>query len=251
MMQINVKMMSEEAYKTLQKNYEEVAKMINDHPSDCSWLKDYLGFEPFEEKKYVIEAPELLNNDDYSTVAFDNAKTLYESLKDLPRYVLCSNRFWAWITFERAYKQAISASKKITKDFVKNWWLQGNSRRDLMLGIISRYYFYVEITVDENAADPYEVTRYALTNGEAYRNITYRNIGMLKSVSLEYFRVQKDYSEKNNVDISWRVARELMKEASRMGSVMLIDLCSNKEIYDYLYAKLEKIEQNVVDEEDE
>ena len=42
MMEINIKFMSEEAYKTLQKNYKEVYKMILDHPSDCSWLKDYL-----------------------------------------------------------------------------------------------------------------------------------------------------------------------------------------------------------------
>lgn len=49
-MEINVKMMSEEAYRTLQKDCEGILKMINDHPTDSSWLKNYLGFEPYEVK---------------------------------------------------------------------------------------------------------------------------------------------------------------------------------------------------------
>lgn len=239
-MQINIKLMTEEAYKTLQKNIDEVYEQIIKHPSDCTWLKDYLGFEPFEEKKYIIEDFQLDDDLEYEKVAFDNSVKLYNSLKELPRYILCNNRFWAWITFEKAYKQAIH-SIKFTKDILKNWWLSGNSRRDLLLGIISRFYFYVEVTYDDSLEDKFEITRYALKHGEAYRNIAYRNIGMLKSVSLEYFRVQKDFTKKTGIEMSVLYCRELMKEASRMGSVMLIDLATNEEIYNYLYSKLLKI----------
>lgn len=241
-MQINIKLMTEEAYKTLQKNIDEVYEQIIRHPSDCTWLKDYLGFEPFEEKKYIIEDLQLDDDLEYEKVAFDNSVKLYNSLKELPRYILCNNRFWAWITFEKAYKQAIH-SIKFTKDILKNWWLSGNSRRDLLLGIISRFYFYVEVTYDDSLEDKFEITRYALKHGEAYRNIAYRNIGMLKSVSLEYFRVQKDFTKNTGIQMTQYHCRELMKEASRMGSVMLIDLATNEEIYNYLYSKLLKIKK--------
>lgn len=239
-MQINIKLMTEEAYKTLQKNIDEVYEQIIKHPTDCTWLKDYLGFEPFEEKKYVIEDLQLDDDSEYENVAFNNTIKLYNSLKELPRYILCNNRFWAWITFEKAYKQAIH-SIKLTKDILKNWWLSGNSRRDLLLGVISRFYFYAEVTYDNSIEDKFEITRYALKHGEAYRNIAYRNIGMLKSVSLEYFRVQKDFTENTGIQMTQYYCRELMKEASRMGSVMLIDLATNEEIYNYLYSKLLKI----------
>ncbi len=239
-MQINIKLMTEEAYKTLQKNIDEVYEQIIKHPSDCTWLKDYLGFEPFEEKKYVIEDLQLDDDSEYENVAFNNTIKLYNSLKELPRYILCNNRFWAWITFEKAYKQAIH-SIKFTKDILKNWWLSGNSRRDLLLGVISRFYFYAEVTYDNSIEDKFEITRYSLKHGEAYRNIAYRNIGMLKSVSLEYFRVQKDFTENTGIQMTQYYCRELMKEASRMGSVMLIDLATNEEIYNYLYSKLLKI----------
>ncbi len=249
-MQINIKMMNEEAYKTLQQNYKEITKMIIDHPSDCSWLKEYLGFEPFEEKKYVVEIEELEDSNNYHDVALVNAIKIYKSFKDLPRYILCNNRFWGWFNFERAYKQAIHASgKRLSEDYVKNQWVQGNSRRDLMLGIMSKYYFCTEITVNEVSDNPYELTEYILTNTEAYRNLTYRNIGMLKTVSCEYLRVQKDYCEKNNIVMTKPMARELMKDVSRMGSVMLIDLATGKEIYDYLYPKLDRIVKRIKNNE--
>lgn len=50
-MEINIKLMTEEAYRTLQKDCDGVLKMIINHPSDSSWLKDYLGFEPYEVKE--------------------------------------------------------------------------------------------------------------------------------------------------------------------------------------------------------
>lgn len=196
-----------------------------------------------KKKKYVVEDLQLDDDLEYEKIAFDNSIKLYNSFKDLPRYVLCNNRFWAWVTFEKAYRQAIH-STKLTKDFLKNKWLAGNSRRELLLGVMSRYYFYVEITIDERLNDIYEVTKYALKHSEGCRSLAYRNIGMLKSVSLEYFRVQKDFTENTGIRISRRCSRELIKEASRMGSVMLIDLAPNEEIYNYLYLKLIKIVKN-------
>ena len=242
-MEVNIKMMTEEAYRTLRKNYEEVYKMICDHPSDSSWLKDYLGFEPYEVKKYVIEDFELKISVDYNEVALDNAIILYEILNKLPKYILCNIRFWAWITFEKAYKQAIIAIPLKSSAIVKNWWLPGNSRRDLMLGVISRGYFKVEVSIDDNSKDKYELTRYIMTNSEVYRNLVFRNIGMIKNVCLGILQAEKDVEENYNYNITVDRAREIMKDASRIGSVMLTDILSKKEIYDILLSKiLKKVE---------
>ena len=95
--------MSEEAYLTLQKNYKEVYNLILQHPTDSSWLYDFLGFEPFEEKKYEINDFDLELSDDNENVLLNNGIIVYENLKDLPRYVLCNNRFWAWILFKKRH----------------------------------------------------------------------------------------------------------------------------------------------------
>lgn len=93
---------------------------------------------------------------------------------------------------------------------------------------------------DENSKDKYELTRYIMTNSEAYRNIVFRNIGMIKNVCLGILQVEKDIEENYNYSITVDRAREVMKDASRIGSVMLIDTLSKEEIYDILLGKILK-----------
>ena len=236
-MEINVKVMTEEAYKTLQKNYKEVYQKIIDHPSDCSWLKDYLGFEPFEEKKDVVEDFDLLNADNYQDVAVENAITLYETFKDLPRYILCNNRFWAWVLFTKFYKQAPKAIK-FNENILLTRWLIGTSRRNLMLGVVSRQYFKVEVSIDDEP-NKYELAKYIIENHTPYKNITFRNIGMLNNVVVPYIKICKEMQEKYDVVLNDEFCSTLMKEASKIGSVMLIDVMSKDEIYNILSEKID------------
>jgi hypothetical protein len=240
-MEINIKMMTEEAYATLQKNYKEVYQNIKDHPSDSTWLPMFLGFEPYETKKYLIEDFDLNDSDDYAQVAFDNGVTLYEHLNQLPRYVLCNQRFWAWIKFDKAYQEAIHSVEMKDENIVKEWWLGKDSRRALMLGVISRDYFRTEISVDdENNEDVYEDTKY-LTSGyhseRAYRALTYRNIGMLKNVDLAFIRANRWAYEKYGSVFSIDDMQMMIKDASKIGSVILIDKMSVNDIYEVLIKK--------------
>lgn len=235
---IEIKLMTEQAYKTLQKNYVEVTKMINDHPSDSSWLKTYLGFEPYETKKYLIEDFELANDEDYSKVALQNSITLYNKLKDLPRYILCNIRFWAWVTFEKAYKQAINTIIPVKDSIVKAWWLPNNSRRDLMLQIVARNYFRAEVTVDEKSDNKFYLTEYIVKYPETYRNLAYRNIGMLPNVSNAFIRCCRQAMIDTSIELTADNIREIMKETSKIGSVMLIDTMESEEIYSLLYPKI-------------
>jgi hypothetical protein len=243
MMEINIKMMTEEAYATLQKNYKDVYKNIIDHPSDSVWLSSYIGFEPYETKKYTIDDFILEDSDNYSDVAVSNGITLYEHLHNLPRYILCNQRFWAWIEFEKAYKQSIHSIELKSDNIVKEWWLGGGARRALMLGVISRGYFMTEISIDEANNDPYEATRYINEcphGAELYRSIVYRNIGMLKNVSIAFIETVRDASIKYGELITKVELRNIMKDASKIGSVMLIDSMESSEIYNILIRKSDK-----------
>lgn len=240
-MEINIKMMSESAYLTLQRNPNDVYKNIKNYPKDSSWIKAYLGFEPFEEKKYVIQDFVLKNSENYNTVLFENSITLYEHLKHLPKYIICNPRFWAWITFEKAYQEAQNASKITGSDFISSTWLISNSRRSLMLGVISRSFFMVQISIDEAKKDKYELTKYLLTNVETYRNFCYRNMGMLKNITRSVLRAQKDISEAYHMSLVTKQSAAMVKETSKIGSVMLMDVMTEEEIYKMIYPKFLKI----------
>jgi len=239
-MEINIKMMTEEAYITLQKNIGEVLEQIKNHPSDSTWLKEFLGFEPYEVKKYVIEDFELKYSENYNEIALINTKILYEHLKDLPKYIICNTRFWAWINFEKAYKQALSSSE-ISESFLKHSWLPNTNRRNLMLGVISRYYFMADYSVRScNQEYDYSLTEYAIHNMEIYRLISYANFCMVKNVSIGLLRALNDYSSKNG-QLTRSQTRDVFKLTTRLSSVQLVDIMTEDEIYNYCYEKIKKI----------
>lgn len=240
-MEINIKLMSEVAYITLQKNPEDVYQNILKHPDDSSWLNDYFGTSPYEEKEYLIEDFKLKDAEDYNEVLFENCIIIYEHLKHLPRYILCNPRFWAWITFEKTYKEAQRASKLTGSDLISSIWLITGSRRSLMLGVISRSFFLVQMSVEETKKEKYELTKYLLTNLETYRNFCYRNMGMLKNVTCAVIRAQKDICEKFHISLVNKQSAAMIKETSKIGSVMLIDIMTEEEIYEIIYPKFVKI----------
>ena len=83
-------------------------------------------------------------------------------------------------------------------------------------------------------------SNYIMTNSEAYRNIVFRNIDMIMNVCLVILQVEKDSEENYNNSIKVNRAREVIKDASRIGNVMLIDTLSKEEIYDILLGKILK-----------
>lgn len=248
-MEINIKLMTEEAYRTLQKDCDGVLKMIINHPSDSSWLKDYLGFEPYEVKKYVIDDFELKFADDYNDVALENAIILYEKLNKLPKYILCNNCFWAWINMEKAYRQAQIATKQFNSQILKNLWFMGNSRRDIMLGVMSRYFNMINVSIDDSLENKYELSKYLLTTAETYRGFCYRNLGMIKNVTLGILQAEKDYVDITGVQILKKPSAQIVKYASRVGSVMLLDVLSKEEMRAAIYPKIDKIVKEFKSEE--
>ena len=110
-----------------------------------------------------------------------------------------------------------------------------------MLGVISRFFFMVQISIDNSSSDKYELTKYLFSNAETYRNFCYRNIGMLKNVTLAVIRAQMDICSQLNISLINKQSAAMVKEASKIGSVMLVDIMTQDEIYTILYPKFMKI----------
>ena len=64
---------------------------------------------------------------------------------------------------------------------------------------------------------------------------------MLRNVTLAVIRAQKDIWEKFNISILSKQNAEMIKETSKIGSVMLIDIMTEEEIYELIYPKFIKI----------
>ena len=239
-MLINIKMMTEEAYTTLQKNYNEVFELIKNNPLNNNWLENFLGFELYEIKKYTIEDFQLKDSDDYKNVAFENGIILYEHLKDLPRYIICNCRFWAWITFEKAYKQLQYSARMANASMLKNTLLGNNTRRFLMHSAIAKYYFRVECSIDETKENKYQLSKFLFDYPELYTCIVHRNFGMINSVNIALIQAIIDAQKRFQININNDNIQIIVKDTSRIGSVMLIDHMTQDEIYNILSKKIEK-----------
>ena len=243
-MLINIKMMTEEAYKTLQKNYKDVYENIINHPSDSTWLESFLGFEPYEEKKYTIEDFELADDVDYGEVAYNNGIILYDHLNELPRYILCNSRFWAWITFEKAYKQAQHSIKITSAQIIRKWWLGNDTKRSLMLGVVSRSFFRIMVSVDEKGNEKYKYCRRlfeGIQNYEIYRFFVDRSMGLIPEVSKGFIKSIIECEETYGKDIiDQKLIREIVKDARKIGSVMLVDTMGEDEINLILMDKIKR-----------
>lgn len=250
-MKINIKMMKQEVFSKLQEQSSIIYYHIIENPYDNSWLPSVAGTDDlYEVKQYTIEDFELLDSDGYKRVEFQNGITLYEHLYKLPRYILCSMRFWAWIIFEKAYHQA-QIAMDLSEDIIRNFWFENDNRRGVMLNVMARQFFKVELSKNDELKDKYELTRYLFDNHSIYKNFAYRNICMLPNVSgailnASYFLYQK-YNVKQKEDI----ISSFVKHVTRLGSTKLVDIIPEADLFLYLCKKMDPIIKGVIDERNE
>lgn len=90
MSKINVKLMTKETYATLKKNIDSYEHYFQENSDNGEWINTISSDPAFETKKFMIEDFELkvpnVAND--KVVDLENAITLYEHLKELPRYII-------------------------------------------------------------------------------------------------------------------------------------------------------------------
>lgn len=253
MNKINISFITEEALETLYKNSEEVASYLMKEKNNSDWLKAVYNGELFEEKKYKIEDIELLTDDNYENVDFQNSIKIYEALKGLPRYILTDERFWCWFNFTIGYKAALQAMRiKSKTTFEDHWLFKQGKRRGIFFNVLARCYFRVELSVDEeNKEDKYYLTRFVIENPERFRSLSWRSNSSEKTVVLGALKAEKDIVEKYKdvIDVDKikyddgkrTIYTEVAKQISLYASVRLIDAASQEDIYNYVYNKMEEM----------
>lgn len=244
MNKINICFMSDLAIETIRANPIEVTELINKNKGNSNWLKEYCGENIFEEKKYKIPEFSLKTTQDgnSSEVDYYNSIILYESLKNLPKYILTDERFWAWINFTIGYQasiQAIPLNK--TGATIKNHWLFHGKRRGLFFGVMARSYFRVALSVDESLPDKYELTKFVIENPNRFRNLTWRTNSNIKNIVLGTLKAEKDIFNKYGSEVKNHHYESIAKYLSLYGSIRLLDVMTEEDIKNTVYKKLEEL----------
>lgn len=241
---VHVKMLSEDALTYLKKNLSLLTTKIVEN-DDNNWLKNEFPQPMFIEKKYSFNDFGLKDNPDSQdkNIDFENSVTIYENLKDLPRYILCDERFWLWLHFDKFYQITKRMMRIRGESTVRDHWLHGggtgNHRRGLMFGVLSRLYFRVELSVDESKGEnKYELTKWVIDNPERFRNLTWRSFSSQEHLVRGVLRGERKAIDENPEKENNDYYPEISKYVSVIGSVRLLDKISDKDIETMIYEKM-------------
>lgn len=241
MSKIYIKYMTDEAIGTLKNNIDTVTKKLKKNPTDASWLSELINGDIYTTKKYEIEdfVLKLPKDSKDRDVDIQNSILLYERLNSLPLYVLTDERFWSWMNFEKGYATAlkympISGGTSVFKD---HWLFTQGKRRGLFFGVLSRCYFRVALTKDDTLEDPYELTKFVIEKPERFRNLSWRAFSSEKMIVLGTLKAEKRVLEEFQMEEKTEYFTELAKAISQLGSVMLLDAMTEKDIEEFIYKK--------------
>lgn len=239
MSRINIKMVSEDALIAIKKNINVINNYVKEENTN-EWIPVVLkGINPiYVEKKITIEDFELIENKKVNDkdIDFKNSITLYEHLKDIPRFILSSENFWLWLYLEKFYN-VVRDFMPITSSstFKDHYLFSGGSgiRRGIFFGVLSRMFYRVALTVDETKEDKYEITRWVIDNPERFRNLSWRSYSSESHLVRGAVRGEKRFVDEYGEDT--KLYQEVAKQISLFGSVKLLDSISEEDIENMVY----------------
>ena len=243
---INIKMMSDVAVAYLEKNIDRVTAKIKENGNNA-WILTEFPEPMFIEKKFQIRDFDLRDNpkSEDKEIDFANSVTLYEALKDLPRYILCDERFWLWLHFEKFYPQVKGMMQiKNKSTILDHWMFKQGKRRGLMFGVLSRMYFRVALSVDDSLSDKYELTKWVIENSERYRNLTWRSYSSEPHIVRGALKGEKKALEDSQREEQNSIYPIIGKYVSQIGSVRLLDSISELDIENFVYNKALQLLEN-------
>lgn len=109
----------------------------------------------------------------------------------------------------------------------------------MFFGIISRCYYCVALTVDEeHKADRYYLTKFTFENPSRFRELTWRTFSSEKHIAMGFMRAVYDTVQSGKERAS--CYDDLAKDVSRLGSVKILDVMTEDDIYHYVFNKYQE-----------
>jgi len=251
---MKIKILSDEKLETLstKENLEIVEKYIKDNTTN-EWLKDiFKTDEPFTLSKVDMEDFEMdMSAQNPEDTDFENAKRLFESLKNLSESTACDKRLWAGLTFGKFYSyMKYRYNPEVNTNYMRKRWLfpGEGKKRDLFRQGISWMWWYVYLTYDDSLENPYELTEFCFKHRDFLMSLYYRSFSSSKNIRLAVIQALRDF-ESNGGNIEKKeIYNGVVKFISFLGGAYLIDTFSREEIYEKSYEELVKLEQGLKNE---
>ena len=230
---MKLKYLSEVFYEDLLENCEKNYKFYMEKQP---FINNYFEGKPFFNETNILVGDINLNFQSHGkTDDCMCAISLYIALSNLTPSQASNPFLWTYLSHTEGweYMQKRWPIDENTKSRIKNRYFvsSANSRRNVFRNGLSRLWWGVYISIDENAKDKYNLTKLLFSDEDLFVSLVERDFSMCKNVTIGILRYLLHYKEKNGNILSTEKRRELMKYINRIGGLQSLELMSIEEVY--------------------
>ena len=231
----NLRVFTDKGLDFIHQNMSDFFETMKINRTDSSWIKDFCKKDPTTPSPYSFDFSFETNSLNPNEGEFNNATRLYELFKSnrVGRAVIYNEKFAAGFLLTYGYKYFVWSSDLAAETRVSATLFFDNRkglRQALARQLMTRLYKVVELTVDTDLEDKYELTRFVFDNPALRRIVYYPNMDCEK-VSRSFVRAFKEWKE---TDASRTITKNIFEKArlsfSAYSHVNMLESMDEKEL---------------------
>jgi hypothetical protein len=235
--------LKEDALDTLKGNISTNLNKYTNISND--WIDDFFnGQSPFVEYKLLVNDFTLdMSSEKPEETDIENVKRIYTNMIALTETQASDGRLWTGLAHGvfweyMRYRWSVSKRKPTELDINNHFFFGSSSmRRSLFTNSLSRLWWIGRLTYDEKRTNPFELTEYLrkdfatrthdLFSSNYSSNPTINRALLSSAIELE----------RQNIQISRKVFREMIKYFNIFGGTHILDYFTEKELKDKITKK--------------
>ncbi len=240
---MKIKYITEDALSTLRSNarivYKEVIKNGTKTIEELFPEQSFIKETPFEIEDIVLDMSQPAGKETLTDI--ENVQRIYNHMKGLSDSQASDERIWvAYTLSEQVEYMKYRWKADNEKDMLNRYFFNYSNNRSLFRNGIARLWWIGRVTYDEKRSDPYELTKYICKDQDFIESICGRTIFNNPVVQKATIRAIYDM-EQSGVKIGREEIRNISKYVNLLAGTYLLDMLSEEEIYNKVYAKLANV----------
>ena len=238
--------LSQKAIDIIKANMGEFYEAMKYNPESNKWIEDFVGFDPFVPTNFELgELPfdPLFEDEDTDLIL---AIKIYEAFEKngIGKATVFNEKTMVGLTLDLGYtyfqRTMASEIQKNISSVRDDLFFNEGSRRAMARNCIGRLYLRVLMTIDEDADDRFELTKFAFRNNQSFRTSYYTYMDG-KNRQLAYFRALKRWNQKHpQKKVPYEVAYGLSAHIAVMDNVEMLELADPFELEGRMFAWLDE-----------
>lgn len=202
----NMRVFTDKGLDYIHQNMSDFFEEMKNNQKDVSWIKEFCKKDPTVSSPYNYDFSFEMNSLNPIEGEFNNAVSLYELFKTnkIGNAIIYNEKFAAGFIYSYGYEyfiwsSSLAAETRVSATFFFD--VRKGLRQAIARHLMTRLYKIVELTVEEEKENKYELTKFVFENPSLRRIVYYPNMDGPKSAKafIKAFKKWKESDDKNQI----------------------------------------------------